>query len=117
MTCLSLKDFSRPKPSGDLDVKIDETQESLSAGYLPTSLMIACMRKVWKIETVGSKGIDLIAEAVSSGSVQMARFQILDVLRAIDKGARINHGARGPTGRIYHDRTQACSSLTNPTQK
>jgi ABC-type nitrate/sulfonate/bicarbonate transport system substrate-binding protein len=45
--------------------------------------------KGWKIETVGLKGIDLIAEAVSSGTVELARFQILDALRAIQKGGKL----------------------------
>jgi len=78
-----------PKPSGDLDIKIGETS-GVSFSRLPSRVTDDRLRaKGWKIETVGLKGIDLIAEAVSSGTVQMARFQILDVFRAIDKGGRL----------------------------
>ena len=83
------QDVNVPKPSGDLNIKIGETS-GVSFSRLPSRVTDDRLRaKGWKIETVGLKGIDLIAEAVSSGTVQMARFQILDVLRAIDKGGRL----------------------------
>jgi ABC-type nitrate/sulfonate/bicarbonate transport system substrate-binding protein len=83
------QDINVPKPTGDLNIKIGETS-GVSFSRLPSRVTDDRLRaKGWKIETVGLKGVDLIAEAVSSGTVQLARFQILDVLRAIDKGGRL----------------------------
>jgi ABC-type nitrate/sulfonate/bicarbonate transport system substrate-binding protein len=78
-----------PKPSGNRNLMIGETS-GMSFSRLPSRVTDDRLRaKGWKIETVGLKGTDLIAEAVSSGTVQLARFQILDVLRAIEKGGRL----------------------------
>src|SRR5262249_25790389 len=85
----SAQDINIPKPTGNLNITIGETS-GVSFSRLPSRVTDDRLRaKGWKIETVGLKGIDLIAEAVSSGTVQMARFQVLDVLRAIDKGGRL----------------------------
>src|SRR5207244_6901611 len=83
------QDLNVPKPTGDLNIKIGETS-GVSFSRLPSRVTDDRLRaKGWKIETIGLKGIDLIAEAVSSGTVQMARYHILDVLRGIDKGGRL----------------------------
>jgi ABC-type nitrate/sulfonate/bicarbonate transport system substrate-binding protein len=83
------QDTNVPKPAGDVNIKIGETS-GMSFSRLPSRVTDDRLRaKGWKIETVGLKGIDLIAEAVSSGTVQLGRFQILDVFRAIDKGGRL----------------------------
>ena len=83
------QDINVPKPAGELNIKIGETS-GMSFSRLPSRVTDDRLRaKGWKIETVGLKGIDLIAEAVSSGTVQLARFQILDALRAIEKGGRL----------------------------
>jgi ABC-type nitrate/sulfonate/bicarbonate transport system substrate-binding protein len=83
------QEINVPKPSGNLNLTIGETS-GMSFSRLPSRVTDDRLRaKGWKIETVGLKGTDLIAEAASSGTVQMARFQILDVLRAIEKGGRL----------------------------
>jgi hypothetical protein len=83
------QDINVPKPTGDLNIKIGETS-GMSFSRLPSRVTDDRLRaKGWKIETVGLKGIDLIAEAASSGTVQLARFQILDALRAIGKGGQL----------------------------
>src|SRR5437667_2176121 len=72
------QDINVPKPTGDLNIKIGETS-GVSFSRLPSRVTDDRLRvKGWKIETVGLKGIDLIAEAASSGTVQLARFQILE---------------------------------------
>lgn len=79
-----------PKPSGNLNVKIAETSGD-SFSRLPARVTETRLNgEGWKIETVRLKGTDLIVEAVSSGIVQLARSQILDVLRAVQKGAKIS---------------------------
>jgi len=83
------QDINVPKPAGELNIKIGETS-GISFSRLPSRVTDDRLRsKGWKIETVGLKGIDLIAEAVSSGTVQLARFQILDAFRAIEKGGKL----------------------------
>jgi ABC-type metal ion transport system substrate-binding protein len=83
------QDINVPKPTGDLNIKIGETS-GISFSRLPSRVTDDRLRgKGWKIETVGLKGVDLIAEAVSSGTVQLARFQILDAFRAIEKGGKL----------------------------
>jgi ABC-type nitrate/sulfonate/bicarbonate transport system substrate-binding protein len=83
------QDINVPKPTGDLNIKIGETS-GISFSRLPSRVTDDRLRgKGWKIETVGLKGIDLIAEAVSSGTVQLARFQVLDAFRAIEKGGKL----------------------------
>lgn len=79
-----------PKPSGNLNIKIAETSGD-SFSRLPARVTETRLNgEGWKIETVRLKGTDLIVEAVSSGIVQLARSQILDVLRAVQKGAKIS---------------------------
>lgn len=79
-----------PKPSGNLNIKIAETSGD-SFSRLPARVTETRLNgEGWKIETVRLKGTDLIVEAVSGGIVQLARSQILDVLRAVQKGAKIS---------------------------
>lgn len=88
-TAAQAQDVNVPKPSGNLNVMIGETS-GMSFSRLPSRVTDDRLKaKGWKIETVGLKGTDLIVEAVSSGTVQLARFQILDVFRAIEKGGRL----------------------------
>jgi ABC-type nitrate/sulfonate/bicarbonate transport system substrate-binding protein len=83
------QEINVPKPSGNLNITIGETS-GMSFSRLPSRVTDDRLRtKGWKIDTVGLRGTDLIAEAVSSGTVQLARFQILDVLRAIEKGGKL----------------------------
>jgi ABC-type nitrate/sulfonate/bicarbonate transport system substrate-binding protein len=89
LTVARAQEINVPKPSGNLNLMIGETS-GMSFSRLPSRVTDDRLRaKGWKIDTVGLKGTDLIAEAVSSGTVQLARFQILDVLRAIEKGGRL----------------------------
>jgi ABC-type nitrate/sulfonate/bicarbonate transport system substrate-binding protein len=88
-TVARAQEINVPKPSGNLSITIGETS-GMSFSRLPSRVTDDRLRaKGWKIDTVGLKGTDLIAEAASSGTVQLARFQILDVLRAIEKGGRL----------------------------
>jgi ABC-type nitrate/sulfonate/bicarbonate transport system substrate-binding protein len=83
------QDLNVPKPSGSLNLMIGETS-GMSFSRLPSRVTDDRLKaKGWKIDTVGLKGTDLIVEAVSSGTVQLARFQVLDVFRAIEKGGRL----------------------------
>lgn len=78
------------KPSGNVNVKIAETSGD-SFSRLPARITdIRLNSQGWKIDTVRLKGTDLIVEAVSSGVVQLARSQVLDVLRAVQKRAKIS---------------------------
>jgi NitT/TauT family transport system substrate-binding protein len=78
-----------PKPSGNVDIKIGETS-GMSFSRLPSRVTDDRLKaKGWKIQAIGLKGTDLIVEALSSGTVELARFQILDVLRAVEKGGRL----------------------------
>ena len=43
----------------------------------------------WEIETVNFSAVDLTVEAVSSGTVDIGRFQVLDALRAIQAGGNL----------------------------
>lgn len=43
----------------------------------------------WEIETVNFSAVDLTVEAVSSGTIDIGRFQVLDALRAIQAGGNL----------------------------
>ncbi len=79
-----------PKPSGNLSFKIAETAH-VSFSRLPAQVTRDRLNtKGWKIEVVKLRGTDLLVEAVSSGVVQFARFQILNALRSVQKGAKLS---------------------------
>lgn len=83
------QDANVPKPSGNLNIKIGHPS-TISFYDVPTQLTHERLNKQgWSVKSVEFTRTDLNGQAVTQGTVEMAISQLLDPLRAIQKGGKI----------------------------
>jgi ABC-type nitrate/sulfonate/bicarbonate transport system substrate-binding protein len=86
---VSAAEVEVPKPSGNLNLKIGHPS-SISFYDVPTQMTHERLNKQgWSVKSVEFTRTDLNSQAVTQGTVQMAISQLLDPLRAIQKGGKI----------------------------
>jgi ABC-type nitrate/sulfonate/bicarbonate transport system substrate-binding protein len=89
VTVARAQDTHVPKPRGDLNLKIGHPS-SISLYDVPTQLTHERLNKQgWSVKSVEFTRTDLNSQAVTQGTVQMAISQLLDPLRALEKGGKI----------------------------
>lgn len=89
VTAAPAQDTNVPKPRGDLNLKIGHPS-SISLYDVPTQLTHERLNKQgWNVKSVEFTRTDLNSQAVTQGTVQMAISQLLDPLRALEKGGKI----------------------------
>ena len=78
-----------PKPSGNLNLKVGHPS-TISLYDVPTQITHERLNKQgWSVKSVEFTRTDLNSQAVTQGTVEMAISQLLDPLRAIQKGGKI----------------------------
>jgi ABC-type nitrate/sulfonate/bicarbonate transport system substrate-binding protein len=84
------EDIRVPKPSGNLNLKVGHPS-SISFYDVPTQITHERLKQDgWDIESVQFTRTDLNTQALSQGTVQMSISQLLDPLRVIERGGKIN---------------------------
>jgi len=83
------QDIKVPKPSGNLNIQIGHPSTISLYDVLTEMTHERLNKQGWNAKSVEFTRTDLNSQALAQGTVQMAISQILDPLRAIQKGAKL----------------------------
>lgn len=88
-TVAGAADMKVLKPSGDLNIKLGHPS-TISMYEVPSQMTHERLNKHgWNVKSIEFIRTDLNSQALAQGTVQMAISQILDPLRAIQKGGKV----------------------------
>ena len=86
---VSAAEVEVPKPKGNLNIQVGHPS-TISFYDVPNEIVHERLNKQgWSIKSVEFTRTDLNSQALAQGTVQLAVSQILDPLRAIQKGGKI----------------------------
>lgn len=83
------QDIKVPKPSGNLNIQVGHPSTISLYDVLTEMTHERLNKQGWNAKSVEFTRTDLNSQALAQGTVQMAISQILDPLRAIQKGAKL----------------------------